>query len=170
MPSPKQAPAPSASPPAKDATQWRILSVDYGKRRTGLAVTDPTRMIATGLAGVETQKLLPWLKAYLAAEPVGLFVVGYPSDAQGRATDATPLVELFQRQLAKRWPEIPVVLEDERYSSKEAMASLVASGVRRKARRNKALLDEVSATLILQAYLDANGKAMPADLEHGWHR
>lgn len=160
---------PSASPPAKGASQWRILAFDYGKRRTGLAATDPSRIIATGLAGVETQKLLPWLSDYLRKEPVGLFVVGLPTDSQGRATHATPLVELFQRQLQKRWPRIPIVLEDERYTSKEAMASLVASGVRRKARRDKALLDEVSATLILQAYLEANGKGMPLGLETGWH-
>ncbi len=160
---------PSASPPAKNAEQWRILAFDYGKRRTGLAATDPLRMIASGLAGVDTDKLLPWLTDYLRREPVGLFVVGLPTDDRGRATDASPLVELLQRQLRKRWPRIPIVLEDERYTSREAMASLVASGVGRKARRNKSLVDEVAATLILQAYLDTNGKAMPPGLERGWH-
>ena len=135
------------------AGPWRILAFDYGIKRTGLAVTDPMRIIATGLDGIDTLKLLPYLAAYLTKEPVGLFLVGYPLDLDGNPTHATPAVDIFLRQLAKRWPWIPVQKGDERFTSRDAMQSLVASGVRKKARRDKHLLDEVSATLILQDYM-----------------
>jgi putative Holliday junction resolvase len=154
------APTP-ATPPPPDAPQWRILAVDYGTRRTGLAVTDPMRLIATGLAGVDTARLLPFLDDYTRREPVGLFVVGYPLDLDGRPTHATPAVDLFLRQLANRWPTVPRYRADERFTSAEAARSLAASGLRRKARRDKHLLDEVAATLILQAYLDAHGGHRP---------
>ena len=131
----------------------RIMAFDYGKRRTGIAVTDPSQIIATGLTTVETDKVLEFVKSYTQQEQVEKFVVGYPLSLSGDATDATPLVDSFIGNLKKNFPRIPIHKNDERYTSKMAMQTLVASGVKKKARRNKALLDEVSAVIILQDYM-----------------
>lgn len=130
------------------------MAFDYGVRRTGIAVTDPGRIIATGLAGVDTSRLFDFIASYLARESVTLFLVGLPLDNNGRDTHSTPAVRRFLAELRKRWPGIAIETADERYTSKEAMHALVQSGVKKKARRDKHLLDEVSATLILQTYLE----------------
>ncbi len=129
------------------------MAFDYGVKRTGIAVTDPGRMIATGLAGIDTVRLFGFIAEYLAKEPVGLFLVGYPLGLDGKPTDATAPVDVFLGGLAKRWPGIPRQTADERFSSRDAVRALVNSGVRKKARRDKHLVDEVSATLILQEFL-----------------
>lgn len=131
----------------------RILALDYGKKRTGLAVTDPLQLIASGLTTVLTHELIPYLRKYIAQEPVELFVIGEPKNLDGEATHGTALVTECIRILQKNFPEIPVKKMDERFTSKMAFRSLIDSGVKKKDRQNKALVDEVSATIILQEYL-----------------
>lgn len=133
----------------------RILAIDYGKKRTGLAVTDPLKIIATGLTTVLTHGLMDYLKAYASSEPLDLFVVGEPKNSNGTDTHASPLVRIFLRQLEKQFPAIPIIRADERYTSKIAMQSMVETGMKKKDRRNKALVDEISAVLILQGYLQS---------------
>ncbi|PUZ25156.1 Holliday junction resolvase RuvX [Chitinophaga parva] len=131
----------------------RILALDYGKKRTGLAVTDPLQLIASGLTTVLTHELIPYLRKYIAQEPVELFVIGEPKNLDGEATHGTALVQECIRILQKNFPDIPVKKMDERFTSKMAVRSLIDSGVKKKDRQNKALVDEVSATIILQEYL-----------------
>lgn len=131
----------------------RILAIDYGKKRTGLAVTDPLQLIATGLTTVATHDLIPYLKKYLAQEQVELFLIGEPKNLDGGATDATALVTECVRILKKNFPEVPVKKVDERFTSKMAFQTMIDSGLKKKDRQNKALVDEISATIILQEYL-----------------
>lgn len=131
----------------------RILAIDYGKKRTGLAVTDPLQMIATGLTTVATHDLIPYLKKYLALEAVELFLIGEPKNLDGEATDATALVTECVRILQKNFPQVPVKKIDERFTSKLAFRSMIDSGLKKKDRQNKGLVDEISATIILQEYL-----------------
>ncbi|PWV50743.1 Holliday junction resolvase RuvX [Chitinophaga sp. S165] len=131
----------------------RILAIDYGKKRTGLAVTDPLQMIATGLTTVPTHDLIPYLKKYLAQESVELFLIGDPKNLDGEATDATALVTECVRILQKNFPQVPVKKVDERFTSKLAFRSMIDSGMKKKDRQNKGLVDEISATIILQEYL-----------------
>ena len=131
----------------------RILAIDYGKKRTGLAVTDPLRIIATGLTTVQTPQLFSWLKAYFARETVDLIVVGMPTNWDDSDTNATPLVRQAIARLGREFPHIPLETADERYTSKLATQSMLDSGLRKKERRNKALVDEIAATILLQDYL-----------------
>lgn len=131
----------------------RLMAIDYGKKRTGLAVTDPLQLIASGLTTVATHELIPFLKKYLAAEPVETIVIGEPKNLDGNATHATPLVIECIRILKKNFPDIPIVKVDERFTSKMAFQTMIDSGLKKKDRQNKALVDEISATIILQEYL-----------------
>ena len=131
----------------------RILAIDYGKKRTGLAVTDPLQLIATGLTTVQTQTLIPFLKKYFETEQVELILIGEPKNLNGSDTDATALVEECIRILQKHFPQLPVKKIDERFTSKMAFQSMLDSGLKKKDRQNKALVDEISATIILQEYL-----------------
>ncbi|QHS62705.1 Holliday junction resolvase RuvX [Chitinophaga agri] len=131
----------------------RILAIDYGKKRTGLAVTDPLQLIATGLTTVATHDLIPYLKKYLVQEQVELFLIGEPKNLDGGATDATALVTECVRILQKNFPQVPVKKVDERFTSKMAFQTMIDSGLKKKDRQNKALVDEISATIILQEYL-----------------
>lgn len=131
----------------------RILAIDYGKKRTGLAVTDPLKIIATGLGTVPSHELVPYLKKYFAAEAVELILIGLPRNLDGSATDATALVEECVRILHKHFPQIPVKKVDERFTSKMAFQSMLDSGLKKKDRQQKGLVDEISATIILQEYL-----------------
>ena len=131
----------------------RILAIDYGKKRTGLAWTDPLQIIATGLGTVDTAEIEAKLKALFLQEKIEKIVLGYPTHADGNDTHNTPLVRAFHKKLNEWFPEIPVVLEDEHGTSKTAMQTMIAAGVKKKDRRNKELLDQVSATIILQQYL-----------------
>ncbi len=133
----------------------RILAIDYGVRRTGIAVTDSLQIIANGLTTVETKQLLPFLKDYVAREAVELFVVGLPKQTNGRDSDNLPRVRSFVGQLKKALPDIPVEWWDERYTSVMAHQAMLQSGIGRKARRNKALVDEISACIILQGYMES---------------
>ena len=132
----------------------RVLCIDYGVRRTGIAVTDPLQIIANGLTTVETQKLMKFLQDYVAQEKVERFVVGLPKQTNGRDSDNLPRVKTFVEQLEKAIPNIPVEMWDERYTSVLAQQTILQSGIGKMARRNKALVDEVSATIILQGWME----------------
>ena len=136
----------------------RILSVDYGKKRTGLAVTDPLQLIAGGLATVATSQLMEWLRSYLAREEVELIVVGEPKQPNGQPSENLPRVMAFVKKLEKEFPMIPVRLYDERFTSVMAHQAMIDGGLRRKARQDKALVDEISATIILQSYMESRKK------------
>jgi putative holliday junction resolvase len=131
----------------------RILAIDYGKKRTGLAVTDPLKIIATGLTTVDTEKLVWFLKDYFAKEEVELILLGHPKQLDGSDNDITPKVEKFFGQLQKLFPAIPSKLVDERYTSKMAFQTMIDSGLKKKDRQNKELVDEISATILLQGYM-----------------
>ncbi len=134
----------------------RILALDYGEKRTGIAVTDPLQMIASGLTTVSTPELLDYLEDYTRAEEVERIVVGQPRQRDGSPSEVEAAIGAFLSALEKRLPGIPVSREDERFTSKMAARSLLDSGVKKKKRRDKAALDEISATLILQSYLSRN--------------
>lgn len=133
----------------------RILAIDYGLKRTGLAVTDPFRIIATGLTTVSSKELIPFLKNYFAAELVELIIIGEPKNWDNTDTHATPLVEKFIKELLKNFPAIPVMKVDERNTSKMASQAMIEMGMKKKQRRNKALVDEIAATIMLQEYLQS---------------
>ncbi|TMI90593.1 MAG: Holliday junction resolvase RuvX [Bacteroidetes bacterium] len=131
----------------------RILSIDYGFKRTGLAVTDPLQIIATGLTTVESKQLIPFLKGYFAKEEVELIIIGEPKNWDDTDTHATPLVEKIIKQLEKNFPKIPIKRVDERYTSKMAKDAMLEMGLKKMQRRNKKLVDEIAATILLQEYL-----------------
>jgi putative holliday junction resolvase len=131
----------------------RILSIDYGGKRTGLAVTDPLKIIASGLCTVETPKLLSFLKDYFSKEPVELVIIGMPVNWDDTATHATPLVQKFIKEFQKNFPSIPIKEVDERFTSKMASQAMVQMGMKKKQRQNKAMIDEIAATIMLQEYL-----------------
>ena len=131
----------------------RILALDYGERRTGIAVTDPLQLIASGLTTVPTPELLGFLERYFGTEPVERIVIGEPRRLDNRPSEVEPAILDFIRRFSQRFPAIPVSRQDERFSSKMAMSALVQSGLPKMKRRDKAVIDEVSATLILQSYL-----------------
>ncbi len=134
----------------------RILAIDYGTKRTGLAVTDPLQIIANRLATVPTHTLLEYLTAYLEREPVECIVVGEPLHPDGAPAQIMPHVRGLVRQLHKLFPDLPVVMQDERYTSETAKEIIRQSGASRKKRRDKELVDQVAAVLILQDYLEEN--------------
>jgi len=132
----------------------RILAIDYGAKRVGLAVTDPLQIIATALTTVPEKEVIDFLKNYIITENVERFVVGMPLSLNGDDTHATPLVKAFIKRLQKTFPNVPVDTEDEQYTSKMAVQSMVQAGVKKKDRRKKENIDKISATIILQSYLE----------------
>lgn len=131
----------------------RILAIDYGGKRCGIAITDESKIIASGLTTVDTKTILSWLKDYVSNEEVELFVVGEPKRLHGEASESEKLIQPFLLKLADVFPEIPVKRIDERFTSKIAFGTMLASGISKKKRRDKALVDQISATIILQDYL-----------------
>jgi putative holliday junction resolvase len=131
----------------------RILSIDYGLKRTGIAVTDPLKIIATGLATVESRELISFLKDYLSREEVELIIIGEPRNWDDSPTHATPLVEKIIKELQKHFPAIAVKKVDERFTSKMAKDAMLEMGLKKKQRRDKGLVDEIAATILLQEYL-----------------
>jgi putative Holliday junction resolvase len=131
----------------------RILAIDYGLKRTGLAVTDPLKIIATGLTTVESPKLIPFLKEYFLKEEVELVLIGEPKNWDDSDTHATPLVRQIIKRLQKEFPSMPVQTVDERGTSKMASRAMVDMGLKKKDRRNKALVDEIAAAMMLQEWL-----------------
>jgi len=130
------------------------LALDYGKVRTGIAVTDELQLIAFGLTTVQTKDLIPFLEDYLREEQVVLIVVGLPKQMDNSPSASEGPIQEFLKKLVARFPEVPVERQDERFTSKMAVRSMVDSGMKKKRRQDKALVDEISATLILQAYLN----------------
>ena len=131
----------------------RILSIDFGLKRTGIAVTDPLQIIATGLTTLYSKELIPFLKDYFSKEAVELILIGWPTNWDDTATHATPLVEKCIKELEKNFPAMPVKKIDERYTSKMAKDAMIEMGLKKSQRRNKALVDEIAATIMLQEYL-----------------
>ena len=133
----------------------RILSIDYGKRRTGLAVTDPLQIIAGGLATVSTSTLYDYLVAYMAKESVERIVIGKPIQPNGQPSENLARVEQFVNRWRKAQPSVPIEYVDERFTSVLAHRTMLEGGLKKKARQDKALVDEISATIILQSYLES---------------
>ena len=134
----------------------RILAIDYGGKRTGLAVTDPLQIIATGLITIESKELIPYLKNYFLAETVELIIIGLPVNWDESDTHGTPLVKAAIKKLEKEFPNIPLKTVDERYTSKMAKVALLQMGMKKKDRRIKGNVDIIAATIILQEYLQSN--------------
>jgi len=133
----------------------RILAIDYGGKRTGLAVTDPLQIIATGLETIESRELIPWLKKYLSQEEVELIIIGLPKNWDESDTHGTPLVESAIKKIQKEFPNTPLKTVDERYSSKMAKDAMLEMGMKKKDRRDKKNVDLIAATIILQEYLQS---------------
>jgi putative Holliday junction resolvase len=131
----------------------RILAIDFGKVRTGVAVTDELQIIASGLTTVDTSNLISFLKEYTQKEKVELFLVGLPKQMDNTASESETLIKPFLEKLSKNFPNIPVKRVDERFTSKMAFQSMLDGGLNKKQRQNKGLIDEISATIILQSYL-----------------
>lgn len=131
----------------------RILSIDYGKKRTGIAVTDPLQLIAGGLATVSTSELFDYLKRYVASEEVECIVIGEPRQPNGQPSENLARVQQFVNRWRKAVPAIPIEYYDERFTSVLAHQAMIDGGLKKKARQDKALVDEISATIILQDYM-----------------
>lgn len=133
----------------------RILSIDYGKKRTGIAVTDPLQLIAGGLATVSTSELFDYLRQYIQREQVERIVIGKPLQTNGEASENLNRVQQFVNRWKKNMPQIPIEYYDERFTSVLAHRAILDSGIGKKARQNKALVDEISATILLQDYMES---------------
>lgn len=132
----------------------RILAIDFGSKRTGLAVTDVLQIVANGLTTVPTHELIDFLNKYLQSEPVERILVGYPRQMNNQDSENMKGIGLFVKKLVARFPDIPVEYVDERFTSVLAHRAMLDGGLKKKDRRNKALVDEISATIILQSYLE----------------
>lgn len=137
----------------------RILAIDYGKKRTGLAVTDALQIIANGLCTVPTTELLDFIMRYVAKEPVEAIVVGHPKQMSGEDSENMCRIVPFVNRLRKVLPQIRVEMFDERFTSVLAHQAIIDAGLKKKARQNKALVDEISATIILQSYLESKAQS-----------
>ncbi|ATA73175.1 Holliday junction resolvase RuvX [Capnocytophaga sp. H4358] len=136
---------------------YRILAIDYGVKRCGIAVTDPMQIIASGLTTVATNELLQFLKKYVNEENVREIIVGKPKRMNNEDSDIEALILNFIKNLTTEFPELTVLREDERFTSKMAFQTMIDSGMKKKQRQNKELIDEISATIILQSYLNRRG-------------
>ncbi len=131
----------------------RIICIDYGGKRTGLAVTDPFKMIATALTTISSKELIAFLQDYFSKESVELMLIGDPRNLDDSATHATPLVAAVIKKLVTAFPQIPILKVDERYTSKMAVRAMVEMGMKKKDRREKGQIDQIAATIMLQDYL-----------------
>ena len=135
----------------------RIIAIDYGLKRTGIAVTDPLKIIATGLTTISSPDLIRFLKDYLAKEDVELLIIGEPKNWDDTDTHATPLVRSITKKLKKEFPSLRILSVDERFTSKMASQAMIDMGMKKMQRRNKAIVDEIAATIMLQEYLRSAG-------------
>ena len=133
----------------------RILCIDYGKKRTGIAVTDPLQIIATGLTTVDSPELISFLKKYFLQENVELIVIGEPKNLDDSDTHATPLVKEIIKKLEKEFPQLPIKKVDERFTSKMAKQAMIDMGMKKKERRNKRTVDEIAAVIMLQEFMSS---------------
>ncbi|PPK93667.1 putative Holliday junction resolvase [Nonlabens xylanidelens] len=134
----------------------RLLAIDYGKKRTGIAVTDPMQIIASGLTTVATRDLTSFLQEYLKKEDVETIVLGEPKQMDYTDSELGPWLRKYTVQLQELFPDVKIEREDERFTSKMAHAAMLSGGLKKKQRQNKALVDEIAATIILQSYMDRN--------------
>ncbi len=134
----------------------RILAIDYGQKRVGIAVTDPLQIIANGLTTVPSGKIFDFLKTYFQTETVDLILVGLPMQMNAMPSESARFIEPFVKKLVKDFPNIPVERVDERFTSKMAFQTMIESGLGKKDRQNKALVDTISATIILQSYMESS--------------
>ena len=132
----------------------RILAIDFGRRRTGLAVTDPLRITANPLLTVETRELLNWLRDYFSRETVDQVVIGHPTQMNGEESESMNYIRPFLGQFRKQFPDMPVVMYDERFTSVLAHRAMIDGGMRRKDRQDKAVVDKIAACIILEGYLE----------------
>jgi putative Holliday junction resolvase len=132
----------------------RIIGIDYGRKRVGVAVSDPLGIFASALETVPAAKIIDYLKNYTQNNKVGRFVVGYPMNLNGKPAECAQYVDIFLKQLKKQFPDIPVTLEDERFTSQLAMKAMIAGGMKKSDRREKENVDKISAAIILQSYMD----------------
>ncbi len=132
----------------------RIVGIDYGRKRVGVAVSDPLGIFASALETVPAAKIIDYLKNYTQNNKVVRFVVGYPMNLNGKPAECAQYVDVFLKQLKKQFPQIPVVLEDERFTSQLAMKAMIAGGMKKSDRREKENVDKISAAIILQSYMD----------------
>ena len=133
----------------------RILAIDFGKRRTGLAVTDSLRITANPLLTIDTAQLLPWLEDYTRREKVDTIVMGYPRQMNGQDSETVPAIRACEQQIRKRLPEIPLVEFDERFTSVLAHQAMIAGGMKKTQRQDKAVVDKIAACIILESYLES---------------
>jgi putative Holliday junction resolvase len=131
----------------------RIVAIDYGLKRTGIAATDEMQMIASGLTTVESSTLLAFLKTYFSKEKVEKVLIGEPKQMNGLPSESAPIIEKFVVEFTKTFPDMELIRVDERFTSKMAFQSMIDSGLKKKQRQNKALIDEIAATIMLQDYL-----------------
>lgn len=134
----------------------RILSIDYGGKRTGIAVTDPLQIISTGLTTIHSHELISFLKKYFESELVELIIIGMPKNWDESDTHGTPLAKAALKKLQKEFPHIPVKTVDERFTSRMAKDAMIEMGMKKKDRRNKKIVDEIAATIMLQEYMQSN--------------
>ena len=132
----------------------RIIAIDYGRKRVGIAVTDPMKMIANGLTTIHPNELFQFLTDYINKEPVEKIVVGYPKQMNNQASEAVTYINPFLKKLKKQFPDLSVEIEDERFTSKMAQQTMIDGGMKKKQRQNKATVDKISATIILQSHLE----------------
>lgn len=132
----------------------RIIGIDYGRKRVGVAVSDPLGIFASALDTVPAAKIIDYLKNYTQNNKVARFVVGYPMNLNGRPAECAQYVDVFLKHLKKQFPDIPVTLEDERFTSQLAMKAMIAGGMKKQDRREKENVDKISAAIILQSYMD----------------
>lgn len=133
----------------------RLLAIDYGKKRTGIAVSDPLQIIANGLTTVETHQLFEFLKSYFEKEKIEKVIIGLPKQMNNQPSENLPRIEKFAAKLRKLYSDLEIVFYDERFTSKMAQQAMIEGGVKKKQRQNKALVDEISATIILQGYMES---------------
>jgi putative Holliday junction resolvase len=136
----------------------RILAIDYGQKRVGIAVTDEFQIIANGLTTVHSKDILSFLKDYVSKEKVDCFVVGEPKQMNNLPSESVKFINPFIKQLKKSFPEIPIERVDERFTSKMASQTIIDAGLKKKDRQNKALVDTISATIILQSFMETKSK------------
>ncbi len=134
----------------------RILAIDYGRKRCGIAVSDPLRLIANGLTTVPTRELEAFIELYFQQEKVDLVVMGLPKQLNNQASESMRYIEPYVKKFKKKYPDIPLVYSDERFTSVLAHRAMIDGGLKKKDRQNKALVDEISATILLQDYMEFN--------------
>ena len=133
----------------------RILAIDYGKKRTGLAVTDPLRITANPLLTIETKELINWLQTYFEKEKVDIVVIGHPTQMNGEESESMNYIRPFIGNFKKQFPIIPITMYDERFTSVLAHQAMIAGGMKKKDRQDKAIVDKIAACIILEGYLDS---------------